>query len=429
MARFSGISAPRALGLAFALALTALAGACASTASGQVPAPIARPESDDEANAKFAQFIADFRAAARDAGITRATYDRAMSGLQRNARVETLNQEQPEFVKPVWDYLDGAVSQWRVGKGQEMLAAYGPMLAGLERKTGVPKEILTAIWGMESAYGQSAGSFNLFEALATLAYDGPRQAYARRELIAALKMVQDDGFKPSEMTSSWAGAFGATQFVPSAYLSDAVDGDGDGKIDLWHSPADALASAAHLLTNAGWQKDEPCETEVRLPDGFPYEQAEMDNIQPVAAWRKLGVKTVFGAPLADAGGNAAIYLPAGARGPAFLIFDNFRTVLKYNNAASYALAVCYLAHRLDNGAEIAAGWPRDEIPLTRDQRFQFQSDLKKLGYDPGDVDGMIGKHVREALRGYQKAHGLVPDGFATAGLLARMDSEVQAKGL
>jgi membrane-bound lytic murein transglycosylase B len=309
------------------------------------------------------------------------------------------------------------------------MAAYGTTLSNLEQKTGVPKEILTAIWGMESAYGQSGGNFNMFEALATLAYDGPRQTYARRELLAALKMVQEDGFDPREMTSSWAGAFGYTQFVPSTFLAQAVDGDGDGKIDLWHSPADALSSAARLLNEGGWQRNAPCETEVKLPNGFDYASAEMDNEKSPAAWRKLGVKTVYGTTLSDDGGDGAIYLPAGARGPAFLVFDNFRAVLKYNNAASYALGVCYLAHRIGNGAEIAAAWPRDELPLTRDQRLQFQTDLKKLGFDPGDIDGVLGRHVRAVLRDYQKARGLVPDGFATVDLLSRLDAEVKAKGL
>jgi membrane-bound lytic murein transglycosylase B len=379
------------------------------------------------ADAKFAAFIQSFRATAIAAGIRPDIYDASMSGIRRSQRVEDLNLQQPEFVKPIWSYLDGAVSDDRVEKGEQMLDTYSSMLAGIENKYGVPKEILVAIWGMESGYGVSMGGFNMFEALATLAYDGPRQEFARKELLAALKMEQEEGFRPSEMTSSWAGAFGHTQFEPSSFEDHAVDGDGDGRRDLWHSPADALASTAALLANAGWTKGGPRYVEVTLPPGFAYELADADSTKSVADWKKLGVKRTNGLDFPDDAGNAAIAVPAGIRGPAFMLFDNFRTVLKYNNAVSYALAVCYLANRIHGGAPIMASWPRDEQPLMSDQRMQFQSDLKTLGYDPGAIDGVLGRKVRNALRAYQKAHGIPADGFPTLEMLGRLNADARSR--
>jgi membrane-bound lytic murein transglycosylase B len=421
----------RGTGVALALALAA----CATpgpvearhqsgVAQNTMPAT---PVAMGAADAKFAAFIRDFRATAIAAGIRPDVYDRSMAGITRNASVEKANLSQPEFVKPVWGYLDSAVSDDRVSMGQQMESTYPSMLAGLEARYGVSKDILVAIWGIESNYGQQMGGYNMFEALATLAYDGPRQEFARRELLAALKMEQEEGLTPSQMTSSWAGAFGHTQFEPSSFASHAVDGDGDGKRDLWHSPADALASAAVLLTNAGWKKGAPCYVEVTLPSSFAYEQADPDQTKPVSDWKALGVKRPNGLDLPAGAGDGAIYLPAGARGPAFMAFDNFRVVLKYNNAASYALAVCYLAQRIHGGAPILASWPRDEQPLSGDQRTQFQTDLQTLGYDVGTVDGVLGRKTRSALRAYQKAHGLPADGFPTMEMLGRLTADVKSR--
>jgi membrane-bound lytic murein transglycosylase B len=420
----------RGIGVGLALALAACATPAPVSAhhvrrdADASPYPVSRPAGP--ADVKFAAFIQSFRATAIAAGIRPGIYDASMSGIRRSQRVEDLNLQQPEFVKPIWSYLDGAVSDDRVAKGEEMLDTYSGMLTGIENKYGVPKEILVAIWGMESGYGVSMGGFNMFEALATLAYDGPRQEFARKELLAALKMEQEEGFSPSQMTSSWAGAFGHTQFEPSSFEDHAVDGDGDGRRDLWHSPADALASTAALLANAGWTKGGPRYVEVTLPPGFAYELADADSTRPVADWKKLGVKRANGLDFPDDAGNAAIAVPAGIRGPAFMLFDNFRTVLKYNNAVSYALAVCYLANRIHGGAPILASWPRDEQPLMPDQRMQFQSDLKALGYDPGAIDGVLGRKVRNALRAYQKARGLPADGFPTLEMLGRLNADARS---
>ncbi len=409
------------------LSLALLAATPGLPAAAQVVAPVQAP-SPAEADAKFQAFVADFRGTALAAGIAPDVYDASMAGIAREPRVEALNLQQPEFAKPVWDYMDGMLSSERIAQGEAMLAQYGPTLEGIEQRYGVSRNILVAIWGIESNYGTSMGSFNMFAALATLAYDGPRADFGRRELIDAMKMEAGEHFPPASMTSSWAGAFGQMQFVPSAFLQYAVDGDGDGRRDLWHSPADALASAANLLAQSGWQRGAPWGWEVWLPRGFAYELADLDKTDTIDAWRNLGVRAAGGGELPHSAAPGAIYLPAGARGPAFLVFDNFKTVLKYNNAGSYALAVCALADRFRGAPPILTAWPRDEMPLSRDERIAFQTDLKKLGFDPGDPDGVIGRKGRAALRAYQKARGLPADAFATEDLLERMEQELAAKG-
>jgi len=410
---------------------TLFVAACA--ASHHVPVPPAPPPRQPappagvtvEQETAFEGFIRDFRTQALAAGIDGALYDQALGHVTLDPRIEALNAAQPEFVKPIWQYLDSAVSAKRIADGQAALAANADMFAKLEQQYGVPKEILAAIWANESDYGRALGNFNIFQALATLAFEGPRTGYARPQLIAAVKVAQTGPFATGTMFSSWAGAFGQTQFVPTSWLAHAVDFDGDGKKDVWNSAGDALASAAQLLVNYNWQRGQRWGYEVKLPANFPYEQADLDIVKPLSDWRALGVTTVAGAALEEDQQSGAIILPAGGRGPAFLVFGNFNSVLKYNTAISYGLAVCLLADRLGGGAAVTASWPRDEQPLSRTQRLQFQQDLKTLGYDPGDIDGVLGRKVRAALRDYQKARGLAADGFATRALLDRMDSEIR----
>jgi len=408
--------------------LAVFLGLSGTLAVWSAPAMAAPLPADPQETAKFAAFVQDFRDTALKAGVAPAIYDQSMSELSLDPRVEQLNLQQPEFVRPIWEYLDGAVSPQRVAKGQAMLATYGTVLANIEQRFGVPREILTAIWGIESNYGVAMGGFNMFDALATLAYDGPRADFGRRELVAALKMEQQESYRPQDMTSSWAGAFGQTQFVPSAFLQYAVDEDGDGKPDLWHSAADALASSANLLASAGWQRGGVWGYEVTLPQSFGFDQADIDKTKSLSDWSALGVIAANGAALPRSEAQASIIVPAGARGPALLVFDNFRVVLKYNNAVSYALAVCLLADRLKGTPPVAHGWPRDETILDRNEIVAFQSDLKRLGYDPGDADGVLGRKARAALRAWQKANGLVPDGFATEQILMRIEQSLAAQG-
>ena len=388
------------------------------------PAPVVQPLSAD---AQFAAFIRDFRAQALAAGITPQVYDSSMTGLFREPEIEALNLNQPEFSKPIWSYLDGAVSNKRVTQGQAEIQTYSSALSNIQSKYGVPKEILVAVWGMETDYGAAMGSFNMFDALATLGYAGTRADYGRKELIAALKMEQQENLAPSQMTASWAGAFGHTQFIPSAFLQYAVDGDGDGRRDLWHSAPDALASTANIMMTQGWTRGGRCEEEVTLPSGFAYELADGETQKSVDDWRKLGVTRASGGSLSSSDKQAALLLPAGVHGPAFLVYDNFKTVLLYNNSVSYALGVCLLAHRLAGGMPVIATWPRYELPLSRNDRLAMQMDLKTLGFDPGDIDGLLGRHVRAEIRLYQKAHGIPADGFPTQSLLQRITQDVAAR--
>jgi len=394
----------------------------AHAAAAQGSSSSASPAQDSA----FARFVSDFRATALASGISPQTYTAAMGKVGRNQRVADLNLNQPEFAAPVWSYLDSAVSPQRIADGRAVMAGDAAILAPIETKYGVPKEILVSIWGNESDYGRSMGHFNMFEALATLAYDGPRTDYARPQLIAALKMMQREKYAAADMSSSWAGAFGQTQFVPTTFLDQAVDGDGDGKIDLWNSVADALASTANVISAAGWKVGKPWGYEVVLPKDFDYADADVDKAAPLAIWMKRGVKTAAGQTLPPDDEPASLYLPAGARGPAFLVFANFKVILKYNNAASYALAVCLLADQLKGAAGIAAQWPRDEQPLNRDERLALQTALASLGYGIGKIDGLIGSKSRAALRAWQEKHALPADGFATENLLTRLALEAKA---
>jgi membrane-bound lytic murein transglycosylase B len=390
------------------------------------PAPAALPPLPQMGgDAAFQAFVRDFEATAIAAGITPDTYNRAMAGIAPVATLQQVIDNQPEFAKQVWSYLDAAVSARRVANAKIMLTRYADTLAAMESKSGVPKEILVAIWGMETDYGSSIGDYNLFATLTTQAYQGPRQQYAKNELLAALKLLQQENYPVSEMTASWAGAFGQTQFMPSTFFKYATDGDGDGKIDLWNSAPDALASTAAMFTNEGWQTGKPWGYEVKLPRNFDYSLADLDEQKPLSDWAAMGVQTADGAALPEGSDPASLYLPAGARGPAFMLFENFRVIMKYNNAASYALAVGMLAGRMAGAKPFVANWPRNERPLSREERSQFQNDLKTLGYDPGDTDGVLGRKTRLALKQYQKSKNLPADGFPTTALLASLDTDVR----
>jgi len=407
--------------MAYVLSLVMLA---AAYGAENPPIPTPSPLAEEAA---FAAFLKDFRTTALAAGITAETYDAATRTISRNQRVADLNLNQPEFARAVWDYIASAVSAERITNGRALLVGDGDVLARIGTRFHVPPEVLVSIWGNESDYGRGQGRLNMFEALATLAYDGPRADYARPQLIAALKMMQQEHYAPSAMTSSWAGAFGQTQFVPTTFLNEAVDGDGDGKIDLWLSVPDALASTAHVLAGAGWVDGKPWGYEVALPPGFAFEDADLEITRPVAAWKKAGIKTITGADLAATTDSASIYLPAGAHGPAFLVFANFKVVLRYNNAASYALAVCLLADQLKGAPAVMAAWPRELTPLNRDERLALQTSLTTLGFDIGKADGLIGAKSRAAVRSWQKAHALPADGFATQELLSRIAQDAHNK--
>jgi len=379
----------------------------------------AAPRAEAEPPADFATWLDGFRRQARAEGITEATLARALDGVRYRPRVIELDRSQPEFVRPIWQYLDSAVSAQRVTTGRERLAEHRDTARRMEQRYGVPAEVVVAIWGIESNYGGNFGDFSTLEALATLAYDGRRRDFARGELLAALRIIDAGDIAPDSMVGSWAGAMGHTQFIPSSFEAYAVDGDGDGRRDIWNSIPDVMASTANYLARAGWQAGQPWGVEVQLPAGFDHAQTELSTRRPSDAWHAQGVRPVEGGTLPDFD-QASVIAPAGARGPAFLVGPNYRAILRYNNATSYALAVGTLANEVAGREGIVQGWPRDEQPLSRDQVREMQRSLNDRGFDVGTPDGILGPNTRRGLRAYQESIGVTPDGFATVRLLERL---------
>jgi membrane-bound lytic murein transglycosylase B len=306
-----------------------------------------------------------------------------------------------------------------VRKGQGLLYQYADILQSIEQRYGVDRQALVAVWGMESNFGSFQGDKSVIQSLATLAYEGRRPGFAHSQLLAALQILQQGDIEPERMLGSWAGAMGQTQFIPTTYNTHAVDFDGDGRRDIWGSPADALASTAHYLQSSGWQKGQPWGFEVQLADGFDYALADGSIRKTVTEWTQLGLKLPNGAsvPAGSEQLSAALLLPAGYRGPAFLILDNFRAILKYNNSSSYALAVSLLSERFSGAGLISGEWPKDDLPLSRSERIELQSLLSVNNYDAGTADGIIGANTRKAIRAAQQSFGWPADGYPTHKLL------------
>lgn len=365
-------------------------------------------------------WIAAFRPRALAAGITPATLDRAFQDVTYNADVIEKDRNQAEFTRALWDYLDSAVSDARVTNGIAALRANAPLLDRIEATYGVPKEVVVAVWGLESSFGANRGDVPVIGALATLAHDGRRGPFFEAQLIDALRILQSGDVDPDSFTGSWAGAMGHTQFIPSSYQSFAVDFNGDGRRDIWSDdPTDALASTAAYLAKSGWTKGQPWGIEVTLPPGFDYEQAGKITPQPTADWVALGLRSADGGPLPDHG-PASVLLPGGARGAAFLIYPNFRAIERYNTADAYVIAIGHLSDRLKGGPPIRATWPRDLRALTGEERRELQERLTAAGHDTRGVDGKIGPNTIAAIRAFQRTVGLVPDGFASVDILDRL---------
>jgi membrane-bound lytic murein transglycosylase B len=370
----------------------------------------------------FARWVADFRASMPAAGIDAATLRVAFDDVRYLPRVVELDRAQPEFIRTVWDYLDATVTPQRVARGQDQLVQVRDAADAAAARYGVPPAIVVAIWGMESNYGDNYGDIATIDALATLGFEGRREDWARGQLLAALKILQSGDIDRAHMIGSWAGAMGQTQFLPSNFLAYAVDADGDGRRDIWGSLADVVASTANFLSRSGWRAEQPWGAEVRLPPGFDHGRADAAVRQPTAQWAAEGLRTIEGAPLPEFV-DGAILLPAGARGPAFLVGPNFRALLRYNNSTSYALAVSLLAQRLTDGPGVQAPWPRDLPALTRNQVLALQTALNARGFDSGTPDGMAGPATRDALRRYQRSVGLPADGYPTLDMLQRLQGQ------
>jgi len=359
---------------------------------------------------------------ARRGGANRAAWAQELAGLTPDHRVIDRDRSQPEFSRGAGDYITRALTADRIQTGRDRISS-SPWMNRIQDQYGVPKSILVAIWAQESAFGRIQGDMDVVRSLATLAWEGRRREWAEGQLVNALTIVTEGRRDRGRLTGSWAGAMGQTQFMPDNYLRLARDGDGDGRVDIWGSDADALASAANLLSNAGWRPNQRWAVEVILPNGFDYSLTDSAQ-QPWTYWRARGVQLAGGGDLSDAEAaeNATILVPSGAGGPAFLALPNHYVIRRYNNAVSYALAIGLLADAMDGRPGVSRAWP-NEPPLSRDQAFALQRGLQALGFDPNGIDGVIGSGTRRALRQYQAARGLIADGYVNEAIINRIRSE------
>jgi membrane-bound lytic murein transglycosylase B len=373
----------------------------------------------------FDTWAADFRDRALAAGIRLEVLTREMRGLAPDPRVAALDSRQPEFSKPVSAYLTGVVTSDRIVIGRRR-AAQLAALPAIEQRFGVPREVLLGVWALESGFGAIQGDYDTLRSLATLAAQGRRRAWAEAELIATLKVIQSGEQPRARLRGSWAGAMGQTQFIPSTYLSTAVDQDGDGRRDIWTSSADALASAANLLAKGGWTPGQSWAREVTAPARFDFSLTEGPRETP-AWWAERGVRRADGGAwsASDSTAKAQLVAPTGAGGPLFLLFPNHFSIRKYNNSLAYALGVGLLADRLAGAPPLTRSWPV-ETPLPLLDRMTAQRALAALGFDPGAPDGVVGLGTRSALRSWQKARGLVADGYLSSDMVRRLKAEAGA---
>ena len=349
--------------------------------------------------------VQSLRGEAMAKGISRQTFDRAMTGVEPDRSVLDSMDNQPEFTTPIWDYLAGLVDDERVAEGQAQLKRQADTLARVQRRYGVDPATVVAVWGVESNFGQTLGKYPLVQTLGTLSCYGRRQAYFRGEFYSVLRILQAGHIAPERLVGSWAGAFGHTQFMPSAFERLAVDFDGDGRRDVMDNTADALASTANFLARAGWQKGQPWGFEVKLPAGFNPSGESRRTKRSMADWTVRGLKRVDGSPLPAKLGSAGLMTPAGATGPAFLVLRNFDAIYSYNAAESYGLAIAHLGDRLRGAGPFSTPWPNDDPGLSRALRRELQGLLVQRGHDIGEADGMLGDRSRMAIRAEQERLG------------------------
>jgi membrane-bound lytic murein transglycosylase B len=373
-----------------------------------------------EAAANFNNCVAAMWPDAARRNITRENFERFTAGLTPDLRIMDLMDSQPEFTKSVWDYLDILVNDDRLTKGREILARYKPQFDAMEKAYGVDRNIIAAIWGIESNYSTQIGDRSVLQSTATLSCVGRRQAYFRDEFLAALETLHHGDLTPEQMHGSWAGAFGATQFMPTVYKRYAVDADGDGRRDVVDDPADLIASTANNLKKDGWQTGQSWGFEVSVPKDFNYMLADRAKTMTMAQWDHLGVKRANNQPYPHPADKAYLLAPAGSEGPSFLMLQNFRVIMKYNPAEAYALAIGHFADRLRGGAPFVQPWPRQERELSKAERLELQQLLAQRGFYKGTPDGQFGGETRQALRNFQASIGAPADGFATENMLEQL---------
>ena len=375
-----------------------------------------------QAAANFDNCVAGMWPDAARRGVTEDNFRRFTAGLTPDLRLMDLMDAQPEFTKSIWDYLDILVNDDRLAKGKEILARYKAQFDATERAYGVDRTTIAAIWGIESNYSTQMGDRSVVQSTATLACVGRRQGYFRDEFLTALEILNRGDLRPEQMRGSWAGAFGPTQFMPTAFKRYAVDADGDGRRDVVDDVADLIASTANNLKKDGWQTGQTWGYEVSVPRGFNYMLADRAKPMTFAQWQHLGVVRATNQPFPHPNEKAYLLAPAGAEGPGFLMMQNFRVIMKYNPAEAYALAIGHFADRLRGGQPFVQPWPRQQRELTRAERLELQQLLAQRGFYRGTPDGQFGGETRQALRNFQASIGAPADGFATATVLEQLRS-------
>jgi lytic murein transglycosylase len=363
----------------------------------------------------FAGFVKALWPDAQAKDVTRATFDLAMKGVTPDPRVIAATKRQPEYGKPVGDYINSLASPGRIARGQAKAKEWSKTFDAVEKKFPVERWILLALWGMETDYGAAKDKWDVFRSLASLAYVKYRHPYFRNELIVAMGIMQRGHFARKDMVSSWAGAMGQSQFMPSNVVDYAIDFSGDGRADLWRNVPDVLASTANYLNQWKWRRDLPWGFEVMVPSGFD----TMKSHATFSQWQKLGIRRADGKPF-PRDGNGILFFPSGAKGPAFIVTENFAVLKEYNNSDAYAIAVGHLADRMQGGIAIRARWPADDHPLPRNARIALQKKLAALGYKVDDFEGHIDFDLRDNIRTEQAKHGMVPDGNPTVELMLKL---------
>ena len=384
-----------------------------------LPLPVIAQNSIAMAPAGFAECKARLKEQAIAAGVTSKTASDVMNEVEHLDRVIELDRRQPEFTTTFADYLNRRVSEARISKGRELLQEHRALLARVTRETGVPAPYLVAFWGLETNFGSYFGKMPVPSSLTTLACDARRSGFFSEQLIAALKIIDEGAIPADQMEGSWAGAMGHVQFMPTVFLQHAVDADGDGRRDLWHSLPDAMMSAGKFLQSMNWNSDYRWGREVGLPDNFDYSLSDGRRL-PLTTWREMGITDAFGNTLAQEPIDAALVVPAGYQGPAFLAYDNFRVIMGWNRSEFYAIAVGHLADRIAGAGGLQNPPPEDAPALSRDNIISLQEALQQQGYEPGEPDGIMGPATRSAIRQFQAANRLIADGYPGAKVLARL---------
>lgn len=364
-----------------------------------------------QANADaFAGCITTLQTRARSEGLSDDTINSTVANLQFVPKVIELDQQQPEFSQTFANYFNKRATDWRVNEGRRLLQKHRVLLDKLAQEYGVPPQYILSFWGLETNYGSYKGKMSVLDSLATLACEPRRSSYFTTELMQALKLKEKYNFDKGTMVGSWAGAMGHTQFMPSAYAKYAIDGDGDGKADLWNSTADALTSAANFLQHLGWQRNQRWGREVLLPAHFSYDHLGAKQALPLSAWAKQAVVQTNGQPLPAVDINAALYLPAGHTGPAFLGYENFNVIMRWNRSEFYAITVGHLADRINGGEPLKVS-PPEQPRLSREQVKLLQAKLNEAGFDVGKPDGVLGRNSAAGIQAFQRSQNMVADGF------------------